>query len=306
MRRLLGIALVLSLSGCASLGDAGSLEYRQKLEAQRNRAAAAIDDEEDEAAEPWTSERRIEQGNRSLASGDRARALWHYVQAHRLDPSHPEPLVRLGHFYLGDYPDQSAALFARAVELAPDYAAAQLGLGLARFAQGRLEEARASLERAVALAPELSSAHDALGVVDALQDDAAGSRERASRARELDPKNARIANNQGVRLLADEEWLEAEQAFRAAILLDPSQRAYHNNLGLALGRQGRYEEARQAFAHFATEQEVHNNLGYVYYLNGETAKAVEHYEQALRFPGGDRRTIFENLRTAAGPARVDR
>jgi superkiller protein 3 len=288
---------MLLLSGCASLGslmDGGSLEYRKRMQAQQARAEAVT--EKPQAEPPATVEGWLEGGVAATDSGDRARALWHYLEAHRLDPLHPKPLNHLGYFYLSQDTEKSAALFARAIDLDPGDATAHAGLGLARLSQERFDEAAASLEEAVAIDPEFSEAQDALGVVYAIQDDRDASRLRARRARELDPRDPRIVNNHGVSLLADGEWSEAEEAFRSAILLDPTEPSYYNNLGVALGRQGRYSEAQVAFERFGTNQAVHNNLGYLYFLNGDHARAIEHYELALQSGGSDQLTVLRNLK----------
>ena len=294
---LLGSLAVLLLPGCASLGGARSLDYqRQQMEAQRAMAETEV---EGGRATPMASlEDRLAQGDRFAAAGDRARALWQYLEAHNLDPSHPEPVIRLGFFYLVDDPEQAAALFARGIETTPENARAHAGLGLVRLSQRRLGEARTSFERAVALEPDFPMAHDALGVIYGLQNEHEEGLQRAQEAHRLDPKDGRIVNNLGVSLLAEARWTDAEQAFRTAILLDPSDLAYYNNLGLALGRQQRFEEALGAFRRNDDAQAVHNNLGYVYFLNGDVQKAIQHYEQALTFDGSARIQVLRNLRAA--------
>jgi Flp pilus assembly protein TadD len=292
---LLGSLVVLVLPGCSSLGGNSSLEYRQKMEAQR---AMAETEAEERPARPISIEDRLAEGDRFAAGGERARSLWQYLEAHKLDPSHPEPVIRLGFFYLVDDPEQAAALFARGIEVSPENARAHAGLGLVRLSQLRLGEARTSLERAVALEPGFPTAQDALAVVLGLQDEHEEGLERAQEAHRLSPKDGRIVNNLGVSLLAEARWSDAEQAFRTAILLDPSDLAYYNNLGLALGRQGRFEEALGAFRQNDDEQAVHNNLGYVYYLSGDLEMAIQQYEQALTFQGSDRIQVLRNLRAA--------
>jgi Flp pilus assembly protein TadD len=297
------MAIALALSGCANTGGifgrGSSLGYRQLMEAQRARGEAA---QEEEQRAPISVEERLAEGDRFVENGDRKRALWCYLEAYRLAPDRSEPLNRLGFYYLPEDPERAAAIFSRVLVKTPDSATAHAGLGLARLSQRRVDEARRSLEQALALEPEFPTALDALGVVYALQDRKEEGRDRAQNAHRLDPRDAQIVNNLGVAHLASGDWVKAEQAFRSAILLNPSDPALYNNLGLALGRQAHYDEALAAFRHFGDEQAVQNNLGYVYFLNGEFEKAIEHYELALQAEGDDRLTVMRNLRAAANPA----
>lgn len=301
MRRrlaLIGVVLLLPLAGCASFGKSSPLEYRQRLQAQREHDRALARAEPAEESAPDTVEGRIARGDRYAETGDGARAFWQYLEAHKLDPEHPAPLVRLGYEALEDDAERAATLFARAVEADPERADAHAGLGLARLSQQRLPEARAALERAVELDPQSWAANDALGVVYALEDDGARSRDQGQRAIELSPRDARIVNNLGVSYLEERNWPEAERAFRTAILLDPTVPAYYNNLGLVLGRQQQYDDALRAFERFGDEQAAYNNLGYAYYLNGDYAQAVRHYERALHAKGSARNRVLRNMQAA--------
>jgi Flp pilus assembly protein TadD len=289
---LLALAAALALPGCAWLGPGAA--QREVLEARRARAAAM------ETAPPrrMTVEERLAEADRLLAEGKGGQATWGYLQAHRADPSSPTPRTRIGFMQISRDPQRAEALFAEIVRDHPGSAEAHAGLGLARFAQNRLEPAREELERAVELDPDSPSALYWLAVVYDLLDRPDRSREYAERAHALSPGDAHIVNNLGVSHLVAGELEKAEQAFRAAILLDPDDPAPHNNLGLALGRQGRYEEAFAEFRRVGTEQAAHNNLGYLYYLNGQPAKAIEHFERSLQAGGGDRLTVVKNLHAA--------
>jgi Flp pilus assembly protein TadD len=288
----LALALLLAPSGCAWFGPGAA--QREVLDARRARSAAA----EPEAPKRKTVEERLAQADQLLAGGSGGRAVWGYAQAHREDPANPVPRARIGFVEVARDPERAEALFAEIVRDHPDSAEAHAGLGLARFAQDRLEPARESLERAVELDPDSASALYWLAVVYDLLDRPDRARELAERAHAIAPKDARIVNNLGVSYLVNGEFERAEQAFRSAILLDPADPALHNNLGLALGRQGRYAEAMAAFRRAGTEQAAQNNLGYVCYLNGDHAKAIEHFERSLQLGGGDRLTVVKNLQAA--------
>jgi superkiller protein 3 len=291
-RIFLGLALLLTLPGCAWLGPDAA--QREVLEARRARSAAM----EPEPAKRQTVEERIAEADRLLAGGRGGEAIWNYAQAAHQDPGNPSPLARIGFVEVSRNPERAEALFSEIVRDHPDSAEAHAGLGLARFAQDRIPEARASLERAVEIDPASSSALYWLAVVYDLQDEPARAREFAERAHAISPKDARIVNNLGVSYLTAGDFAKAEQAFRAAILLDPDDPAVRNNLGIALGRQGRYEQAMAEFRRTGSEQAALNNLGYLYYLNGEHARAIDNFERSLQLGGGDRLTVVKNLQAA--------
>ena len=110
LRLILGLALMIGSSGCATLetlSDQGSLGYRQRMADQRARSEAVPESEQPPA--PTTVEGWLESGAVATANGKGARALWHYLEAHRLDPRHPEPLVRLGYSHLSQDAEKSVS-----------------------------------------------------------------------------------------------------------------------------------------------------------------------------------------------------
>jgi Flp pilus assembly protein TadD len=303
MLRLARLCVLLGLTGltgCAStfpgFGNSGSLKYRQAMQAQLERESATTSEASNVTHDLQS---HLVEGDSQLEKGDRRLALLHYLEARRLSPDDPEPLNRIGYYYVTEDPERAAAIFAGVISRYEDSAVAHAGLGLARFAQDRHEEARASFERAAEIDGNLPAALDALGVLYAIENDPKAGLHLAQRAFQADPRNAHIVNNLGVAYLRESEFTRAEESFRAAILLDPSDPAFYNNLGYSLGRQGRYEEATAAFRRFGDDGAVHNNLGYVHYLNGDIETAIRHFEIAVRSVDADERIrVLRNLRAA--------
>jgi superkiller protein 3 len=291
-RSALALSLLLALPGCAWFGPAGA--QRAVLEARQAREAAA----EPPPPARKSVEERLAEAAHLIEEGRNAQAVWSYAQAHQADPTNPTPRARIGLIEVSRDPQRAEALFAEIVRDHPDSAEAHAGLGLARFAQNRLEPARASLERSVELDPDSPSALYWLAVVYDLLDCPERARELVERAHALSPNDAQIVNNLGVTHLVAGDYEKAEQAFRAAILLDPDDPALRNNLGLALGRQQRYEEALTEFRIAGAEPAALNNLGYLYYLNGDPARAIEHFERSLQLGGPDRVKVVKNLQAA--------
>ena len=82
----------------------------------------------------------------------------------------------------------------------------------------------------------------------------------------------------------------AAEAFAASIALDPQQLAARNALAVLDARQGRLEQAATALLvlvrDFPEAAQPLNNLGYVYYLQGDLAQASNMLEQAMACDGG--------------------
>jgi Flp pilus assembly protein TadD len=227
-----------------------------------------------------------------------------YFDAYRLDPMDSRAHAGLAYLQLVRQPDRAEEVFLEVIETNPESTMAYVGLGLAKLAKGEADAAAAYLEKAIALSPDSANAHDAYAVVlEALQlyDEA---QVHALRASELAPKNSAIVNNYGIASLLAGDPESAEDAFRRAISVESRDPAYRNNLGIALGRQGRYVDAMTAFRSAGSEQAAENNLGYVYYMNGQLDDAVAHYDLALQAEGDDKLKILRNLNAALDAKRA--
>lgn len=120
----------------------------------------------------------------------------------------------------GNHP-QATALFARAVEAAPDVARHHAQHGRSLTALNRADAARAAAEAALALAPTDAHTLDTIGVVFSRT----GLHERAlplfERAVALEPRNPSYQQNLGTARQFAGDFAGAEAAFRAAVAGDP-------------------------------------------------------------------------------------
>jgi Flp pilus assembly protein TadD len=290
----LGIALAASSSGCGSwLKSDPYEEYRQQ---QEERWEARHD--EQLGRQERSIEERVEAADQLRGSGNLDRAVWAYIEAYRRDPHHPIPIERIGFVQLTEDPPRAQITFEKLVEEQPLRATAHTGLGLAYYAQGQLEPARASLERSVELNPEspltlsgLAAVYDLLG----RSDDANAMREKLAAMRPRDP---RVANNIGISRMLQGNYVGAEESLQRAVQLDPRDATSWNNLGLVLGYLERYPEALDAFRKSGDEQTAQNNVGYLYYRVGRYDEAIASYEAALLASGDQKARVLQNLQTA--------
>jgi Flp pilus assembly protein TadD len=248
--------------------------------------------------EAATFDSKIAAGDQLRSEGDVPRALWAYVEALELDPDAIEPHTRIGLLQLEADPDRAAAIFADVLEKDPDSSAAHFGLGLAYIARDEPDKAFLELVRADELQRNNAAILSARGSLE----EQMGRRDSAlvllRRAYQLRPNDPNIMNNLGVTLLLDEQITEATEIFERATLLYPEDVVLQNNLGLAYGLSEQYQNAFRAFSKGGDERNAHNNLGYVYYLNGHVDEALTEYEAALLAEGGDNTTVLQNIEAA--------
>lgn len=155
------------------------------------------------------------------------------------------------------------------------------GLGLARFSQDKLDQAREDLSRAVAMEPRLWRAHNALGIIANRQRRPAQALGHFQQALALEPRLPALYNNQALSQMLLKDWPRAEESLRQALALDPGYSLAANNLGLVLARQGRSGEALRAFERGSGAAQAHNNLGVVLAQQGRYNQAANHFRQAL-------------------------
>jgi|GEM_PF-2042517 len=296
----LASAAPLALSGCALFGDEKRDESAELLdrmrEAQAERRSASRGEPEAPKAEDL-----LREGDRLRRSGDLPRAVWAYLRAQAMAPEDPRPRARIGAVRLQVDPKRAEETFRELVASTEGSAAARTGLGLALIARQAWGEAAAELREAVARDETLAVAHDALGVALERAGDVEGARACYRRAAALQPRSHEALNNLGVSYLRTGEFAAAAEALEAAARIEPRDPAVANNLGLALGRLRRYGLALEAFRDATdSEQAALNNLGYVHYLNGDYAGALEVYERALLADGRpeQRLAVLRNLRRA--------
>jgi Flp pilus assembly protein TadD len=298
-RLLLLVALVIAsvtTGGCASLPWSRSVDplspnfdpdlYRDVLKKQRARKLPP------EQTAPSAAQ-KLRDGDEARASGDTMRAMWSYLQAHKLDADDPIPVERIAMLHMKKDPQRSEALFAQLALEHPKRPSVPTGIGLARLAKDDLVGARAFLSRALELDPEWAPALAALAVTS----DRQGHPEEAQALylRALAVANYETLNNLGVSYIASGRYPEAVGVLRKALLIEHRDPAVHNNLGLALGRLERYDEALRAFQQAGDEASALNNLAYVHFLNGDYAEAVALYEQALLIGSEHTVTVLHNF-----------
>ena len=184
---------------------------------------------------------------------------------------------------------QAIGHFERAIQLAPDYAAAYAGLSNAWLQRGtwgtKNQKEVAPLAhdnalKAVALDPQLAEAHIALGLVKIFDWDWAGTEQEITRALELDPNSAEAHRTYGELLSALERHAEAIREMQRAEELDPLSSVIQSRYARALWRARKYEEA---VLHVQRAIELDPNPGNVmpYWILGDLYVEMGRYDEAI-------------------------
>jgi Flp pilus assembly protein TadD len=302
LRVIILSALIAFVAGCGAPKSSPMEDPSLDLDSARRRHAETMAAQSasgktnpDRGDEPKTFDAKMEAGDQLRAQGDVARALWAYIQALELEPESVEPRTRIGLLQLESDPDRAAAIFSEVIEKNPDSSAAHFGLGLAYIARSQPEKAFLELVRA----DELQRNNPAILAARGSLEEQLGRRDSAlallRRAYELRPTDPNILNNFAVTLLLDEQIELATEILEHATLLHPDDLVLQNNLGLAYGLDERYGLAFKAFSKSANPRNAHNNLGYVYFLNGKLDAALAEYEKALVMEGEDNLTVLQNI-----------
>lgn len=202
-----------------------------------------------------------------------------------------------GRGYLQDYVvpekvENAIALFQRALEKDPAYAAATAGLGEAYWRKYQLthdsrwaDAAIGNCQTAAQRGPTLAAAHSCLGRVYTARGEYAEAAAQYQRAVELEPASDEAYGGLASAYEQLGRFADAEQSYKQAISVRPGYWATYNWLGLYYMRHARYEDAAAMYTQvvsLAPDSFVgYSNLGGVRILQGEYSKAVPLLERSL-------------------------
>ena len=137
---------------------------------------------------------------------------------------------------------QAEVCFARALELAPDFAEAHANLGWLQQQRGDISAAELSYRRSIDLNPQIAETRLNLGALLAATKRFPDAEVAYQKAIELKPHCPQAWSNLGVLYAGIRREHDAERCQRTAIFLDPTYALARFNLSYLLLRQGRFEE----------------------------------------------------------------
>jgi adenylate cyclase len=206
----------------------------------------------------------------------------------------------------------SPALFRRAIELDPEYAAAHAGLAdvlaqllLWRFVRPEevLPEATRAAHRALDLAPDLAEAHVALGHVRSLTGDNEGATHSFERALELNPELFEAHYYFARHCMAHGQYARAAELFASAFAVRPDDFTVPALAIPVLDRIGRHAEAeamaRDTLDGLKHQVELNPDdpramtfLAGLYARLGQRQAGIAYVEAALRARPDDYATLY--------------
>lgn len=220
--------------------------------------------------------------------------------------------------YLQLYRDKKDVLLAQraqgaaeqAIRIDPNLAEAHFSLGSVLNAQGRSNEAIASIRQALQLMPNSDDGYRRLGnslYLSGRKEDAIGAYQKAI---DINPYFWLNYNVLGDTYLQIGNFEKAGAAFRKVTELEPENPAGHENLGVMYFMQGKYEECIPAFQKAIQLQPfygTYSNLGTAFFYLKRYDESVKMFEKAVELnpnqsvPAGN---LADALRWAGQPDRA--
>jgi tetratricopeptide (TPR) repeat protein len=197
----------------------------------------------------------------------------------------------LANALLKTQPLEATGFYRVALAVRPASSAAYNNLGIALYAQKKLDEAIAACRKAIEIDPKLAAAYNTLGTALYAQKKVDEAIAAYREAIEIDPKSADAYSNLGGRLCDDlKEYDKAIECFRTAIDLDPKNATHHFYLGNALRNQQKLPEAVLAYRK-ATELDPNHAmawqvLGWLQYRIGDWRVSIEALEKSCKLQQG--------------------
>ncbi|MEO7085099.1 MAG: tetratricopeptide repeat protein [Gemmatimonadaceae bacterium] len=156
----------------------------------------------------------------------------------------------------------SETLWSRVLELEPNSAVAEYGIGQLRVSSGKIDEGIAHYERGIA----------------------------------IDSSYADVYNNLGMALASRNRFDEASKAYARAVIIRPRFDEAYNNWGVALSQKGDIDGASKAFAQALAINpslaDAQFNWGYALLQSGKPAEAAEHFRLSASLRPGDSANYF--------------
>lgn len=183
--------------------------------------------------------------------------------------------------YVSGKHDEALARYEQLLSKNPDDHMLAQSAGIAALKLGFVERALAHITRATEASNSSWRAWNARGVVADLHSDWVAADAAYARAEQLAPGRPEVANNRGWSQLMRGNWADAVGYFEEAAALQPASPRIANNLELARAALAQDLPARRPGESGRDWAVRLNDAGVAAQLNGNRAKAIAAFTQAL-------------------------
>jgi protein O-GlcNAc transferase len=238
------------------------------------------------AVDPQCAAALFRAGLLELQEGHAGAALAYITHASAADPGEATFELYRGHALQAlERWNEAADAYRQSLHLQPNFADAQMALGIVLQRSGHLARAATAYRQALTLKPEDSRVWGNLGTVLRELGDIDESIRSLKSAMALDPGIVSYAVNLGASLCRKRDFRAAEALLRDALRREPNRADAALNLGSALKGQGLPQDAlehfRRAVALRPNYVEAWNALADAYKALGDFASACAAYESAI-------------------------
>jgi Tfp pilus assembly protein PilF len=150
---------------------------------------------------------------------------------------------------------------------------------------GKFKTSLDYFNRALELDKKHALVHNNLAILYAIMEKNTPARNHFMRAVALDPARAEFFNNLGYFLMNRKEYAGAEKRFNQALALEPLNENVINNLAICLGHQKKDDQALKLLMIHQPLDLAFYNMGCIYQLRNDPAKASAMFELGNRNSG---------------------
>jgi Flp pilus assembly protein TadD len=174
-------------------------------------------------------------------------------------------------------PPDPIALSTKSKKKTPDL---YVAMGLAQERAGKTADAERMYKKALEIAPNDAAALLAYGHLLDRRGQLAEATKHYKTCCKKHPDNAAAFNDLGLCLHRQGQLSESATALREAVRLQPERKLYTNNLATVLVEQGRRDEAFSILAAAHGTAAAHYNVGYLLQQQGDKRSALEQFQMA--------------------------
>jgi tetratricopeptide (TPR) repeat protein len=189
-------------------------------------------------------------------------------------------------YYKQGQVNEAINMALKALEVEPDLGVADYNLGNLYAGQGRFDMAKKYFEEALRIYPNYAEVHANYGQLLAERGDLETGIRYFRKAIELNPSISRAHLNLGVALAKQGKFADAIGPFQQAAALTPAAPEPIYYLGSVYAAENRYTDAVSAFKQALQRDHgfvpAHQSLAQLFALQGNTAEATAHQQEALR------------------------